>query len=188
MANQMRLVLVLTLICVVAAGILAWVDSYTAPRIAAGAEETLKQSLTQSLPGTNRFEPDASILKEIQAKFPNITAVYRGFSNEQIQGFVILLGSQGYSSTLQMMVGIKSSGDLERVIVLSQTETPGLGTNVVEPEFIDQPAIRNAKAGTKLDVTKDGGDVQALTGATITSRAALKGINQAMEAFKLIKQ
>lgn len=186
MANQIKLVLVLTLICAIAAGILSYVDSFTAPIITKRAEETLQQSLSQSLPGADRFEIDTKALASIKTKTPNITDVYRGFSGNTPHGMVLLIGSPGYSSTLRMMVGINGSGELERAIVLSQSETPGLGTKVVETTFIDQEAIREAKIGEPLTVSKDGGSVQAITGATITSRAAVRGINEAMEAYKIL--
>lgn len=188
MPKELRLVLVLTLICAVAAGVLSMVDGFTQPRIAARAEEALKQALSFSLPGTERFEPDRSALDAVKGITPGVTEIYRGFNGQELTGFVFVVGAAGYSSTIQQMVGINFNGEVQRVIVLSQAETPGLGTKVAEAEFIDQPAIRQGKAGQPLAVDRDGGNVQAATGATISSRAAVRGINQALEAFGMISR
>ena len=190
MANQLRLVLVLTIICAVAAGVLAMVDNYTAPRIAKQAEERLKASLTESLPGATSFIADSSALEYLKGEqLEEVDGVYRASTlGESFYGYVFTVNSVGYSSTIRLMVGVNVRGVLERVLVLSQAETPGLGTKVTEQEFIEQDAILNAESGRQLAVNKDGGDVQAIAGATISSRAAVRGINQALKAFELLNK
>jgi electron transport complex protein RnfG len=187
-ANQFRLVLVLALICAVAAGVLAMVDNYTAPRIAKQAEERLKASLTESLPGSVAFVADSSALDIIKREqIDGIDEVYRASAaGESFNGYVFTVNSNGYSSTIKLMVGVNVHGGLERVLVLSQAETPGLGTKVAEKDFIAQDKILNAESSQQLAVNKDGGDVQAIAGATISSRAAVRGINQALKAFELL--
>ena len=80
-----------------------------------------------------------------------------------------------------MMVGFLADGTIKGTSVLSHSETPGLGANMTG-KFKDQFIDKNP-SGFKLIVKKDGGDVDAITAATITSRAFSKAVNKAYQAF-----
>ena len=84
----------------------------------------------------------------------------------------------GFSGRIELMVGILADGTINKVSVLSQSETPGLGANMVNPKFKDQFNGKNP-ASYNLTVSKDGGDVDAITASTITSRAFLRAVNMA---------
>ncbi len=77
-----------------------------------------------------------------------------------------------------MVVGIAADGAVSGVSIISMSETSGLGANAAKEGFRSQFA---GKSGT-LAVNKDGGEIDAITGATITSRAVTRGVNAALAA------
>ena len=81
------------------------------------------------------------------------------------------------------MVGFLPDGTIKNISVLDIKETPGLGTKMKEPKFLDQFVNKNP-ADFVLKVKKDGGDVDALTGATISSRAFSSAVQTAYDVVK----
>ena len=99
---------------------------------------------------------------------------------------------QGFSGTVRLMVGFDTDGRVVNINVLEQTETPGLGTKMCDE---GNPLLGSVKGQRleekklvdgKLAVRKDGGDVDALTAATISSRAYVDAINRAWMAYKSV--
>lgn len=90
--------------------------------------------------------------------------------------------NNGFSGYISVMVGIKPDGSICGTSVMEQKETPGLGTKMKEPKFKDQFDGKNPKQ-FKLQVKKDGGDVDAITAATISSRAFCDAIERAFTAY-----
>jgi electron transport complex protein RnfG len=178
--------LVLAIVSAVAAGLLALVDSFTAPKIEAFKAQSEAGAYQQVLPEADSFTDDSELMKEIDARpdLADIKTVKIATKEEKQVGWVCKVASPGYSSNIEMLIGINSKGELGKVIVLEQKESPGLGTNVTDPDFIEQAAIAQATVNRELKVIKDGGDVQAITGATISSRAVLRGINQVFQFYR----
>lgn len=96
-------------------------------------------------------------------------------------GYVVEVLPSGFGGAIDMMVGINSDGTVSGVSFIKMSETSGLGMNAQKDTFKDQFADPANQAGT-FGVTKDGGQIDALTGATITSRAVCTGVNEALEA------
>ena len=92
----------------------------------------------------------------------------------------------GFNGHIELMVGILADGTIKAVSVLQQGETPGLGANMVNPKFKDQFNGRHP-ASYKLQVKKDGGDVDAITAATISSRAFTEAVKLACDGFEANK-
>ena len=92
----------------------------------------------------------------------------------------------GFSGRIELMVGLLADGTINKVSVLQQSETPGLGANMVNPKFKDQFDGKNP-ASFKLRVSKDGGDVDAITAATISSRAFSEAVQLACDGFEANK-
>lgn len=92
---------------------------------------------------------------------------------------------KGYSGRFDLMVGFLPDGTLNKVVVLQQKETPGLGNNILQPKFSDQ--FMNINIGElknqSLSVKKDGGTIDAISAATISSRAYCDGIQKAYNAL-----
>lgn len=90
---------------------------------------------------------------------------------------------QGYSGLIRVMVGFLPDGCIENVAVLEQKETPGLGTKINDEKFKNQFIGKDPRS-YKLKVKKDGGDVDAITAATISSRAYCDAVQRAFNAFE----
>ena len=114
--------------------------------------------------------------------------IYPAFQKNSFVGAAVIGSTEkGFSGLIKIMVGFAANGDMLTIEVLEQKETPGLGTKIKNDSFIDQ--FRGKNPGTyNLKVKKDGGDVDALTGATITSRAFGEAAQMAYEEFEKNKE
>ena len=106
-------------------------------------------------------------------------------ANGNFQGAAVKTSEGGFGGKIDMMVGFLADGTIKGTSVLSHSETPGLGANMTG-KFKDQFVDKNP-ADFKLIVSKDGGDVDAITAATITSRAFSKAVDKAYQAFEANK-
>ena len=106
-------------------------------------------------------------------------------ANGNFQGAAVKTNEGGFGGKIDMMVGFLADGTIKGTSVLSHAETPGLGANMTG-KFKDQFVDKNP-ADFKLIVKKDGGDVDAITAATITSRAFSKAVDKAYKAFEANK-
>jgi len=90
---------------------------------------------------------------------------------------------KGYSGDIFIMVGFNLTGDIQNIFVIEHKETPGLGSKMTSPSFVNQFLNKNPEQ-VNLKVKKDGGDVDAITGATISSRAYSEAVQLAFDTFK----
>ncbi len=184
--KELRLVVVLSVISILAGGVLAWVSSLTDPRIQAQAELKKKAALQEVLPDAFAFQPDEVLLEKAHtAGYRDLVESYLGYQDTNQVGLVFVADVKGYSSTVRLSIGVSMDGRLSGIKVISQAETPGLGAKITESDFLEQPAFREATINDQLAVQKDRGRVDAVTGATISSRAVVRGVNQALAAAKL---
>ena len=103
--------------------------------------------------------------------------------NNFIGAAVETFTNKGFSGNISLMVGILADGTLKNISVLQHAETPGLGSKMTEPTFKDQ--FNGKKADSfNIKVKKDGGDVDAITAATISSRAFCDAVNRALLTFE----
>jgi electron transport complex protein RnfG len=108
-------------------------------------------------------------------------------ANDNLIGAAIkTYSNSGFNGRIELMVGILADGTINAISVLSQSETPGLGANMVQPKFKDQFNGKNP-ASYNLSVKKDGGDVDAITAATISSRAFTGAVRLACDSFEANK-
>ncbi|GAA4804684.1 RnfABCDGE type electron transport complex subunit G [Litoribaculum gwangyangense] len=109
--------------------------------------------------------------------------IYPAFKNGKFIGAAIIGSSEkGYSGLIKILVGFKPDGTIENISVLEQKETPGLGTKMKDESFLQQFKGKNPSK-FNLKVVKDGGDVDALTGATISTRAFSESTKMAYDEF-----
>lgn len=94
---------------------------------------------------------------------------------------------KGYGGRIELMVGIDKDGVIKNIEVVSHAETPGLGSKIRDEEFVKQFLGRKVTAAP-LQVKKDGGDVDAISGATISSRAFCEAVQQAINAWIQTKE
>ena len=175
-----NMVLCLFVICIVCSTLLAVVYAVTAAPIQAAAEAKTNAAIAQVVPPFDGSPEEGSVSVD-GADYPYYTVS----DASGVAGYAIISSGSGFSGAVQVMVGFYPDGRIYNTAVLSQAETPGLGAKCVEPEFRDQfkdfdPAVK------KLSVAKDGGDVNAITASTITSRAFCDALNGAVKAFNAI--
>ena len=165
----LRLVLTLFLITAVVAAALAGVNSITAPAIAQLRAEKTQQAVEAVLPGGGE-----------EVEFPATALVSKVYASET--GYAVEVTPGGFDNTITMMVGVDKEGNVLGIDIISHTETAGLGA-VADAATPAGVAFREQFKGmsSSVSVSKDGGEVEAITGATITSRAVCAGVNAALE-------
>ena len=113
--------------------------------------------------------------------------IYCGKKGGAVVGYAVRSSSsKAYNGKLTLMVGFKPDGSIRKINVLKQNETEGFGTRVFEPEFKKQLIGRNPSS-FKVKIKEDGGDVDAISGVTITSRAYCDAVEKAYNAWKKTK-
>lgn len=174
----LRLSLTLLVITAVVAGLLAGVNAITAPRIQAAQEQKTQKALSTVIPDAE----SAQIVQDFPDQSGLVTAVYRSDS-----AYAVQVAPKGFDSAVNMMVGVDGSGKVLGISIISHTETSGLGA-VAAADNAKGEAFRDqfAGCGGGLAVTKDGGTIDALTGATITSRAVTAGVNAAVACVEAL--
>ena len=168
----LRLAGTLLLICAVTAGLLAGVNGITAPIIAELNAAATQEAISAVLPGG--FDSEITDYADASGI---VSKVYQGEN-----GYALEVGPGGFDNTITMMVGIDNEGKVLGISVVSHTETAGLGA-VADADTPKGIAFREQFVGTSgsVSVTKDGGMMDAITGATITSRAICVGVNAALD-------
>lgn len=175
-----NMVLSLGVICLVGSGLLAGVYVLTKDPIEAAAEAKTNNAIRQVLP---EFE---GVPEQKTIETDGGTISYYVASNAgEVIGYAVTASASGFSGPVSLMVGITADGIIYSTSVLSQSETPGLGAKCTEPAFADQFKNLNP-AATKLAVKKDGGDIDAITASTITSRAYVAAVNNALAIYETI--
>ena len=170
----LRLAVTLLLITSIMAGALALVNQITAPRIAQLRAEKVQKAVSEVLPGGG---------EEVYCFVDGTGLVTNVYASDI--GYAVQVTPIGFDNTITMMVGVDREGNILGISIISHTETAGLGA-VAAAKNAAGEAFRNQFIGMSdgLAVTKDGGTVDAITGATITSRAICEGINAAVNCAK----
>ena len=159
-------------ICMVCSGLLAGVYALTKEPIDAAAKAKNEAAIKEVLP-----ETAVTIEEERTVEYNGGTYTYNLAYDEkgEVVGCAINVIPVGFGGPIIIKVGFDKNGIIWNTKVLSQAETPGLGAKCVEPAFSEQFKGWNP-AEKKLSVKKDGGDVDAITASTITSRAYAEGL------------
>jgi len=165
--------LVLTLICLVVSGALAFMDSVTDPIITSAAAERAQASMIEIIPDATGFDPvDISGNEEIPA---TIREVYKT-SNDI--GYILIAAVNGFSGDITVICGIDPDGRIIATSTLSHTETKGIGTIIEQESFLDPFG--------GLDSRLEG--IDTVTGATISTRAYIHAIEDILEAFRVVSR
>lgn len=166
------MVLCLGGIALVCAALLAVVYIKTKDPISRAIEQKNHNAIAQ-------VSPEFSTMSELKDNLGYITLGEAG----DTLAYVINASSTGFGGPIRLMVGFRPDGSIYNTAVLSHSETPGLGAKCTEESFAGQ--FRNFDTATKkLSVTKDGGDVDAITASTITSRAYCAALENALASFR----
>lgn len=172
-----NMVISLTSITIVAAAALGAVYMFTQNAIQ--EQQIAKQTAAVSavLPEHERIADPETV---------NGLTVYKAYTGDQFVGAAVETQADGFGGVIRLMVGFDTDNHIVNYEVLEQQETPGLGTHIVEWfKNADKPGqnILGREANGAFTVSKDGGDVDAITAATISSRAFLKAVNAAYSAY-----
>lgn len=169
-----NMVIVLTVISVIAGGVLAYVNKITAGPIEQIKAETLNNALKSVLNAEQM--PTVTATDTID----EWTIVYQTDNGTAVQA-----ATDGFGGKLKVLVGFTADGTISGYSVLEHAETPGLGAKAGEwfQEGGKGCIVGKKPAEKELTVSKDGGDVDAITASTITSRAFLQAVNNAYKAY-----
>lgn len=177
-SSMASLVIVLAAICLVSAAVLGLINSVTVGPIQANTAKTVQESLSAVMPIDGEYEDVTDqysgdpVTVEVTGTVVPIKAVYKAGD----VGYVVeSMSPNGFGGALDMMAGIDADGNVTGIAIISHAETSGLGSKSTDPEWQAQFKGLNGV----VSVTKDGGQVNAITGSTITSRAVCDGVNAA---------
>ena len=177
--SMTRLITVLFAITAITALLLGLVDYITADTIAANTKKKTDTAMSAVLEASS-YVP----VQDYSDPGGLVTAVYTALSEDgSTLGHVVEAAPTGFGGAISMVVGIDAEGSVSGISIVKMTETSGLGANAKNTSFREQYV---GKSGT-LAVSKDGGEIEALTGATITSRAVTNGVNAALAAAASLK-
>jgi len=175
--------LVLFLVCVIISGSLAYVNNITRDVI----EESTKAEQAES---RKQVMTEAESFKEVKAENISdaVTGVYEGYKGNEKIGYVMDVTVKGYGGNISMTVGVDLNGHITGVKIGDHNETPGLGAKAAEPEFINQ--FGDITFNDNLTVVKQNkkasNEIQAVSGATISSRAVTRGVSVALQAAGIL--
>lgn len=173
MRNTVKMGVILMVICLSAAALLSLVYGVSVPIIKENEKIANESKRRQVLPNATSFE-------EIDA---DGQTYYIGYDDKKNNvGAVMVARPRGYSSTINITIGVAPNGSINAIELskLDQQETPGLGAKVATPKFKEQ---FKGKTVEQLKLKKDNGEIDAITAATITSRAATNGIREKLEWY-----
>lgn len=188
-STLMNMTAVLFGITLVASAGVGAVNMITAEPIARAKEAATVEALNRVLPAFDATTEEVLTIDELPI------TVYTATNGGEAVGYAVLsITKNGFGGAIRMMVGFTPDGGVFNVNVLEQAETPGLGTKMADEDNVLLGSIRGKQLDRmqlvdgKLAVRKDGGDVDALSAATISSRAYVDAINRAWMAYKSVAE
>ncbi|NLI72953.1 MAG: RnfABCDGE type electron transport complex subunit G [Bacteroidales bacterium] len=178
------MVLSLSLIAVFAGLTLASVYTLTKEPIALSKQAKQQNAIREVLPAFKRLDE----AEKVKVATGDSLEMYKAYGNNDtfLGAAVETVSHNGYSGDIKLMVGFDVKGNIINYSVLEQMETPGLGTKIVDwfrTETRNQSIIGKNPVKNNLTVSKDGGEIDAITAATISSRAFLEAVQNAYDAY-----
>ena len=172
--------IVLTLIALVSAAALAFTYGQTKPILDEQARQKQIQAVAAVIPAEFDNEPTEETVTVDE--YPGVEIYPAEQGGNRVGTAVRSYSDDGYGGTVTVMVGFDTDGEITGTTVLSHAETPGLGAKMTEESFREQ--FVGMTVDDRLQVAKDGGRVDAITAATITSRAFCDAVNRAWAAVQ----
>ncbi len=164
-------VVFLTIVVFILVVSLAWTDDLTRDKIAWQEEQKVKRMLEEMFPGMSEYTCEDEI--------------YTIYVGDEEAGYAFLAVGKGYGGKINILVGLEDEATLKGITIISQTETPGLGDRIAESFFSDRFAGLSLN---DVSLRQDGGQIDAITGATISSQAVIDAVRtEAMEKVRLLK-
>ena len=165
-------VIFITLVVFVSVALVSGTDSITKDKIAYQIEQKIQGMLVETFPDMNEYTFTDDI--------------YTIYSDDTLVGYAFLATGKGYGGDIDILVGLEDEQTLKGITIVTQSETPGLGSKIIESSFVSE------FVGANIDdifLKKDGGQIDAITGASISSEAVVDVVrNTAMEKVKSLKE
>jgi len=186
MRESLRMIIVLTIFAALSGGVLGWFNSYTEKRVEMNKLKDLQDSLqavTKMDPKTETYE---NLVREKDFE------LYKIISGTETKAYAIVGEGNGYQDKIRLIFGVKP--DFSEIIalkILEEKETPGLGAKIESPDYLAQWKGKGADSSLELvkEKPKTKYQVQAITGATISSTTVLNIVNKSIErARKILKE
>lgn len=179
LANMLVILLLITLVAGISLG---YVNELTQGPKAAARLAKKVNALKAVLPEFDN-EPVSEAMRVPADRAGDSIDLYPAYAGEKYVGMAVTGSSErGYSGTVRLLAGFDPDGSIRHIAVLEQKETPGLGTKMKSDRFLSQ--FRGKDPGQfDLRVEKDGGSVDALAGATISTRAFSEAVQQAYDTY-----
>lgn len=181
-SNLQNMVTVLVTVAVICGGLLAFVNQATKPAIDKQAEKTLADGIKAVLAADEvTVQDEKEVTRNIDGKDQTFV-IYTTDKGTAVQS----TDPNGFGGNLKVLVGFDENGVILGYTVLEHAETPGLGAKAPDWFQKGQPGciVGMNPAEKNLTVSKDGGDIDAITASTITSRSFLRAVQQAFNTFK----
>jgi len=163
LSNKAYPVVFLAVIVVASVVLLMVVNSITSPIVKNMQVEEIKNTLRSIFPEMSEYELEDEI--------------YIIYQDGEKAGYAFIASGSGYSGDIDILVGMDNDFVIKDISVLSQIETPGLGSRITESSFTDQ---FKGLSATDIALKADGGKIDAVTGATISSRAVVNAVQKKM--------
>ena len=176
----------LTVICLVCSALLGGAYAITKDTLDEAEVNKQNEAIARVVPEFDNIPSEEVFEVELEGKK---YAVYPAKLSGEVVGYAINTSATGFSGPVVIMVGITAEGRIFNTVPVSHAETPGLGAKISEEgnPFVEQFKDMDPSA-TVLKVKKDGGDIDAITASTITSRAYTAAVESAWMVFNKIKE
>ncbi|HHT02851.1 MAG TPA: RnfABCDGE type electron transport complex subunit G [Bacteroidales bacterium] len=181
-----NMILSLSIISLISSSLLAGIYTVTKEPIAIAQSKKQQDAIKDVLPSKNATVGEPVEIKLEGKEIPFI--IYPAEEKGELVGAAIqTYSTDGYAGTIEIMVGVDNKGEVSNYTILSSAETPGLGSKIdqwFKSSKANQTIIGKNPDKVNFTVSKDGGDIDAITASTISSRAFLSSIRDAFEAYK----
>ena len=163
-------IIILTVVVAICVTALTFTESITRDKIKAQEEQKIQNMLSTIFPDMSRYD------------FTN--DIYTIYSDGAKVGYAFLAVGKGYGGDINILVGLKDETTIKGITIISQSETPGLGSRIAESSFTNKFIGLNIE---DVALRKEGGQIDAITGSTISSKAVIDAVREtAMEKVKLL--
>jgi len=165
-------IIFITVVVFASVGLVTWTDSITKDKIEEQKEQQIQSMLKEMFPSMSEytFEDD----------------IYTIYSDGVGVGYAFLAVGKGYGGDIDILIGLEDETTIKGITIISQSETPGLGSRIAESSFASKFA--GVDIGD-VALKEDGGQIDAITGATISSGAVVDAVRAtAMEKVKSLKE
>jgi electron transport complex protein RnfG len=183
MRKSGQLILATTSFCAIAGFFLAWTNSITKTPIEEARRAEMIDALRKVLPECdNDTLSDVKTLKDDKGR--EWTFHIARMKGSYVGAAFRVVSPEGYGGPIETLVGVRADASVNGIeIIRAEKETPGLGAKIKEPAFLKQFGRHSASDLAWAAIVKDGGQIDAITGATISSRAVTKSVGEGLRIF-----